>query len=1266
MSSSRLLFIAGVLVTLVMMPSFVASSETLGCEGFVRLSEAFRARGTADLTTVHVRLMRGSVNKFTTECSPAGYFFLPAYEPGEYSVEVSTDDGFSFESTSAKVTINADDKETSSVSFTVTGFSIAGEFTSPVTAAVQLLDKKTREAVATVNSDAQTGKFVFANVLPGSYVADARHEGWTFRAHSIDVDATGKVPATLNLKDKFEVTGYDVRGKIASEGKPMAGVYFAVYGKASKTVACGDDKLKRSDIAQISSTEKALSLSADEFVCAVKSGDDGEFLLSNVPAGEYTLVPHYALPDSATYDVSPARVSVTVKDNVVNVKDKFQVVGFSVSGTVVAENGKALAGVNVVATAKGSKTPVATVVTDAQGMYRLNGIRTGSVLSVEAKTEGGEYAFAPIRDVPVSPSAAELPAIRATGVRVSGRVSIKTVPAGVTPYPRRLTISDAEKKSTSTVNTDAQGNFRTYLPDGAYTVNFVQPIQNPIAISPEFIDIKVASAPVDDLLFQQEAYGYRGTVKYLQAVPKNSRVYLIPSSSSSHKAYEAAVTPKNGKDDDTVGVFEFEDVLVGSYKLSVVPAGASPASGALCFGDVSFDVKIAKKSEPATVEFSQMGYRLNIKSPVPIEDIVLTSEVDSSREMHQPYSNEPISLCVSTLGKWFAEPVDPFAKFEKEKYELYASVEESSLSSVTMNPSEYRLRGTVKAGKDVAKSVLSKVEVKATVSGVKGKKKADEKALTVETEISEDSNEMFFAAWMKVGQRAAITFSGPEDMLFYPPSLEFSMRSANDAATRLPLVSIRPEVVLRGRVDPATARVKVTVVDTEAENVAVASTETDEEGRYVVRRLRDDKKYRELFSRPGLSFEVQKARTNPSDELVMSAIKLSAVTVVVKDGKDGSPVSDVLVAISGGSIDQPYHMNGVTLPDGTLTTGELHPGEYYARPLLKEYSFVPASQTITVEHGQSPVVEFVGTRSAFSVFGRIVNLDQQPAEGVSIVATPKKTGLATEQAQTDKNGAYRIRGLVPNEEYTIHLDKSVAGLSAYPALRTITMDAQDMKEQDFVLISLANTSASRILGHITASDDALARMEVALSCNGTVVQVLPLARMKVFEFGGLKDGNYVVRMRPLTLTSKKQQKQLGAMHCVAKPEQASVSLSGVSVEEVQFSLSCSGSMPTEDGDEGKKVSYQRTSVWSLALLTVGIVLIAKYELVFQYLIALAEFVQDKITSRNQTPAKKNKKQHQQHRSNASSSSSSSSNKSSYQPDERELSFLPANLRKTLQ
>ena len=41
------------------------------------------------------------------------------------------------------------------------------------------------------------------------------------------------------------------------------------------------------------------------------------------------------------------------------------------------------------------------------------------------------------------------------------------------------------------------------------------------------------------------------------------------------------------------------------------------------------------------------------------------------------------------------------------------------------------------------------------------------------------------------------------------------------------------------------------------------------------------------------------------------------------------------------------------------------PGEYFLRPMQKEYSFEPSSQTISVTEGQDIVVNIKGKRVAF-------------------------------------------------------------------------------------------------------------------------------------------------------------------------------------------------------------------------------------------------------------------------------------------------------------
>ena len=1282
-----------------------AESEPLGCGGFVRLSDAFRARGTADLSTVRVRLMRGSVAKFATECSPAGYFFLPAYEPGDYTVVVDTSTGFVFDTAAQAVTLapGAAAAAGSALVFTVTGITVTGTFAAPVAAPVALLDAATGAAVATATADGATGAFAFAGVLPGAYVAAVAHAGWTFAARTQRVDALGRVPATLPLPAPFVVTGYDVRGAVAADAKGRAApeLILALYrdagnednseseekkenkenkgdsndGENGAVPRCGAGALGRAEIAGIAETEAAQGLEAAAFVCAVRSRADasGAFVLENVAPGAYVLVPHRADAAGTAYDVAPARVAVAVAADAVALRERFRVVGLRVAGTVATAAGRPLAGVEITAHARGTCAPVAAAVSDAAGRYRLPGVRAGAVLEVAARAADGAFVFAPLRDVAVAPGApAVLPPLHPLGTRVSGRVVLhagagKNKNRNALTYPCTLAVLDAATGApVSTITTGRTGDFSTYLPDGTYTLRVVRADRAgdsstataaaPIPGAPAPLRVTVASAPVDGLVLEQEAYPYRGTVRFLQACPAGLRVYLAPrgragsDGSADAEVRTAPVVPEGGRADATVGTFVFEDVLAGDYELSVVPPAvlrAAPGSataaarGALCFAQESHNVTVARAAAPPTVVFAQMGYRLTLAAPVAVEDVALTCAADPGLLLHQPLrAGVPLALCVSTPGRWHAAPHDTLTRFDRAHYDVYAAPEPSPVATATLTPAAFRVRGTVQLAATVPAALLPRVRVLATVANVtknsRNRKTAGaEKALAVDTEIAEDDERtLYYAAWLRVGERAVFSFAGPDGLVFYPPQRTATMRAASDAATRLALVAARPEVVLRGRIDPPTEHVQVTVTtvattsgdDNDSTAAAgaetvVATAETDAEGRYAVHGLRDDAVYRERFVRAGLAFEVARPRAQAGDELVVAAVRRAALTVVVRDAADGAPLAGVLVAVSGGTPDAPFHTHALTAADGTLTTGELAPGDYYARPLLKEYAFAPAGAAVAVARGAAPTVAFAGTRRAYSVFGRVTRLDQHAAAGVSVVAVPENNGVAaegtaavTEQAQTDETGAYRIRGLVPGVRYTVRLDSETAPAAnstednstasnassprghSFPAERTVAMGTADVRGQDFVAVPLARGAVSQVLGRVAARDaGALAHMEAVLSCNGSALQVVPLARLPVFGFAGLRAGTYDVALRQTVVPSKKQ--PASTVRCTAQPAHAAVTVAHAALAEVRFTVACAedaSATATTAAAAGAR-AHRTTSVWSLVAIAAALAAFAQRE-----------------------------------------------------------------------
>lgn len=119
----------------------------------------------------------------------------------------------------------------------------------------------------------------------------------------------------------------------------------------------------------------------------------------------------------------------------------------------------------------------------------------------------------------------------------------------------------------------------------------------------------------------------------------------------------------------------------------------------------------------------------------------------------------------------------------------------------------------------------------------------------------------------------------------------------------------------------------------------------------------------------------------------------------------------VLLSLSGG---QSYRKNSVTGEDGKLNFHSLSPGEYYLRPMMKEYRFDPSSKMIKVVEGATVKVNLFGKRVAFSAYGSVTSLNGEPEAGLLVeIQGQEECGHLQEEATTEENGNFRIRGLQP-------------------------------------------------------------------------------------------------------------------------------------------------------------------------------------------------------------------------------------------------------------
>lgn len=131
----------------------------------------------------------------------------------------------------------------------------------------------------------------------------------------------------------------------------------------------------------------------------------------------------------------------------------------------------------------------------------------------------------------------------------------------------------------------------------------------------------------------------------------------------------------------------------------------------------------------------------------------------------------------------------------------------------------------------------------------------------------------------------------------------------------------------------------------------------------------------------------------------------------------------------------------------------LAPGEYYVKPLLREYAFTPSAEMVAVgtdEEGEPDVrVEFRGRRVAFSCVGRVSSLAGRALEHVLVEATPTDSDAAVETAHTDAEGLFRLRGLAPGTTYRI---------TAAGSERMLQIGDEDAEGVDFVVMPAANTA----------------------------------------------------------------------------------------------------------------------------------------------------------------------------------------------------------------
>ncbi|BAD86920.1 pM5 protein-like [Oryza sativa Japonica Group] len=287
-------------------------------------------------------------------------------------------------------------------------------------------------------------------------------------------------------------------------------------------------------------------------------------------------------------------------------------------------------------------------------------------------------------------------------------------------------------------------------------------------------------------------------------------------------------------------------------------------------------------------------------------------------------------------------------------------------------------------------------------------------------------------------------------------------------------------------------------------------TKTNSEGSFFAGPLYDDIGYTVEASKAGYHLK----QTGP---YTFSCQKLGQILVRIYGEQDAELLPSVLLSLSG---EEGYRNNSISGSGGTFSFGNLFPGSFYLRPLLKEYKFTPSAVAIDLNSGESREVEFRATRVAYSAMGSVTLLTGQPKEGVFVEARSESRGYY-EEATTDSFGRFRLRGLVPGSIYSVRVvakdDHRFAAVErASPEYVSIDVGQDDISGIDFVVFERPESTI--LSGHVEGDDLDMLQPQLSVEIRSAadpsrIESVLPVPLSYYFEVQNLPKGKHLVQLR---------------------------------------------------------------------------------------------------------------------------------------------------------
>jgi hypothetical protein len=293
-------------------------------------------------------------------------------------------------------------------------------------------------------------------------------------------------------------------------------------------------------------------------------------------------------------------------------------------------------------------------------------------------------------------------------------------------------------------------------------------------------------------------------------------------------------------------------------------------------------------------------------------------------------------------------------------------------------------------------------------------------------------------------------FPKSEEMLFKPDTGELvGNTDCSDVAFNF--ISTKG-LVLSGETEPKINEVLVTLSFPKNPELSEVSQKTDAAGKFKFGPIDPNLEFKLSAEKESYVFSEFDREKN-----LFSGHKLCEIVAIVKDD-EGQPLNDVLLSLSAES----FRKNLKTGDDGKIKFHSLSPNKFYLKAVKKEYKFEPSSKVIDVNNGQTVEVELVGKRVAFSVMGHVQTLNGEPFGDIALeaVSTTDACLELQEEAVTESNGNYRIRGLLPGCDFKVRIKQgtmeNVNVDRTIPKERFVQLEAKDVTDVNFIAINPVN------------------------------------------------------------------------------------------------------------------------------------------------------------------------------------------------------------------